>query len=187
MVGTRFHVYGRREGDEMFTLYVGEFRSSEEAGTAIEEAKKTYSRMVFNVFEAPEKRRKSERLARELVQKFRQDGNVLSLVEEACKLSASLSRYSMYPASLFLEELRHQMKKTEASGGGCVEGNGRKVVAYPEVQGSIDEMRGQFREQLADFTKKAEAGEIICLTDLMANAEKIHLAQVEKAEKEGRK
>jgi mannose/fructose-specific phosphotransferase system component IIA len=64
--------------------------------------------------------------------------------------------------------------------------NGRKVVEYPEVHGSIKEMKTQFKEQLKDFEKKAKAGEIICLTDLIGNAEKIYAAQFEKIEKEGR-
>jgi len=36
-----------------------------------------------------------------------------------------------------------------------------------------------FKRQLEDFEKKAEAGETICLTDLLINAEDIHLKHLE--------
>jgi hypothetical protein len=62
--------------------------------------------------------------------------------------------------------------------------NGKQVIEYPPVSGSLEEMKAQFKEQLLDFEEKAKAGEIICLTDLIGNAERIHAAQVEKIEKE---
>jgi mannose/fructose-specific phosphotransferase system component IIA len=65
--------------------------------------------------------------------------------------------------------------------------NGKRVIEYPPVGGSLEEMKAQFQEQLKDFNKRAEAGEIICLTDLIGNAERIHMAQVEKTEKEARR
>ena len=64
--------------------------------------------------------------------------------------------------------------------------NGKRVIEYPPVSGSLAKMRAQFREQLEDFSKKAEAGETICLTDLIGNAERIHIAEVKEIEKEGR-
>lgn len=55
----------------------------------------------------------------------------------------------------------------------------KKAVRYSEVEGSKAEMRKQFKDQLNDFEKQAKAGKTICLTDLLCNAEKIHLAEEE--------
>jgi len=44
---------------------------------------------------------------------------------------------------------------------------------YAPLEGTKKEMKEQYRKQLADFSKTAQAGKVICLTDLLSNAERL--------------
>ena len=52
----------------------------------------------------------------------------------------------------------------------------RKVIRYKKVNGSRQEKIKQFNQQLDKFEKDAQSGKLVCLSDLIGNAENIHLS-----------
>ena len=52
----------------------------------------------------------------------------------------------------------------------------RKVIRYKKVNGSRQEKIKQFNKQWNKAEKDAQSGKLICLSDLIGNAENIHLA-----------
>lgn len=57
---------------------------------------------------------------------------------------------------------------------------------YKDKDGTIrfeeTDNKEEFNKQLEDFSKEADSGKIICLTDLIINAETQHMKNIEKEE-----
>lgn len=47
------------------------------------------------------------------------------------------------------------------------------VIRYKELTGSRSQKKAQLNEQLIKFEKDAEAGKVLCLSDLIGNAESL--------------
>ena len=52
----------------------------------------------------------------------------------------------------------------------------KKFIHYKRLEGNREEKKQQFEKQLNKFEKDAKAGKPLYLTDLMINAEDIHLS-----------
>jgi len=54
-----------------------------------------------------------------------------------------------------------------------------EVVRYKQVSGTLEEKKQQFKKQLDKFSKDAQKGKVLCLTDLLINAEDIYIEELD--------
>ena len=53
-----------------------------------------------------------------------------------------------------------------------------KVKRYKLLKGNLAQKRKQFEKQLDQFEQDANDGKLLCITDLIGNAEHLHLSKV---------